>query len=90
MKELLTIPAIAVVVLGFVLQLQDIAESTSDKAVSYAEDMNSAMDCAMAGIPISRCSPEITKTSFKEEAKEAIELLNSTEIEYNATNQEEA
>ena len=69
-KELVIAPMIVVFLLGFALQLTDIAESTSAKVLNYADDMNRALDCATSGISIYNCSPNLNSYDFKEDAKE--------------------
>ena len=74
MRELIFIPVVAVMILGFMTQLSDIAMSTSDKTLNYADQMDSAVDCAFRGIPVEVCSPGLSKTNFQADAKEVIEL----------------
>jgi hypothetical protein len=85
MKELLMIPIIATIILGFVAQLEPIAQESSDKAVEYAQDMNNAMECAAKGIPISKCSPNLMDTSFKEELDNTQKILTNMTLELNRT-----
>jgi hypothetical protein len=73
-KELVFVPAVAILVLGFMTQLSDIATSTSDKALNYADQMDSAVDCAFRAMPIEDCSPDLTKTTFEPETREVISL----------------
>lgn len=77
MKEMLIAPGVMLLIMGFAVQLNDIAESSSDKVLAYAEDMNLAMDCALAGLPIRECSPELLKTDFSPEINKTISVLNS-------------
>jgi hypothetical protein len=90
MRELITIPIVMSLILGVTLQLVEIAESSSQKAVKYAEDMNNAIDCAFKGIDISVCSPDLASTSFKEdliETKEVVDKLK--ELNISEINEEE-
>ncbi|MFP4424142.1 MAG: hypothetical protein ACLFP2_02825 [Candidatus Woesearchaeota archaeon] len=77
MKELLFIPFIGVFVLGVGVQLESIAEESSDKAIRYAGQMSDAMDCAMLGRHISDCSPELTDTSFSPEIEKTQRVLEN-------------
>lgn len=74
MRELIFIPVIAVMILGFMTQLSDIAMSTSDKTLNYADQMDSAVDCAFRGIPVEVCSPGLSNTNFEADTKEVIQL----------------
>ena len=62
------------------IQLVDIAEGSSDKVVNYAADMESAIDCAIAGVPIEQCSPNLGKVSFEDDISEFQQVLNETEM----------
>ena len=75
-KELLLAPMVIVIVLSFTLSLTEIAESTGNKALLYANGMDNAMDCAIHGQSINECSPELTNTEFKTNAIEFQELNN--------------
>lgn len=90
MKALIIVPIAITVVLAFLVQLGDIAISTSDKALNYADQMDSAVDCAFRGIPVQKCSPDLTSVDFEPELKEIINFnkilideygLNLTEID---------
>jgi len=72
MKELLIYPIFAVVFLGFAMQLIDIAESTTTKTIDYAEDMSRAVDCAVRGIDLSVCSPNLMDHDFEPEINRTI------------------
>lgn len=73
-KALLTLPITMALILGAATQLQEIAESSADKAIEFSDDMNSAMDCATKGIPIRVCSPELLEYDFDDE-KESLEAV---------------
>lgn len=75
-KELITVPIVMSIVLGLAIELVDIAESTSDKVVEYAESMNSALDCAFRGVDIEYCSPNLASESFKEELLRTKEIMD--------------
>lgn len=72
----LTIPVVMIVVLTASSQLYDIAEQSSNKAVVFAEDIEGAMDCAVQGIELSKCSPNLMNTSFREDMENYSRVLN--------------
>lgn len=76
MKEIVFIPVAVLIVTGFVTQLADTARSTSDKALDYADKMDSAVDCAFRGVRVEECSPTLTDTNFKKDT-EKLENLTS-------------
>ena len=84
MKELLIYPAFAIFFLGFAMQMVDIAESTSAKTISFADDMNNAMDCATKGIDLTVCSPNLMNHDFKPEINKTIQankdLMNTVQL----------
>jgi len=67
MRVLLYEPIVAVLMLTVGLELVNIAESASQKTISFAEDMDSAMDCAVDGRLLSECSPSIYNHEFDDE-----------------------
>ena len=54
------------VILGLSLQLVSIAESTSDKVVDFANSMEKAMDCAVLGVDVYECAPELNRDMYFE------------------------
>ena len=62
-------------------QMIDIAEGSSEKAVAFASDMQAAIDCATAGIPLEKCSPNLGKHDFEPDVKEFQQALNETQKE---------
>lgn len=87
MKELLIAPAVVIIILGLAIELESLATSSSEKALSLANDMNNAMDCATSGIPIRICSPDLFTKDFGQEINKTIEiaeemrqLINATEL----------
>ena len=82
MKEILILPAVGLIILGFFMPLVEVAESTSEKALSFAVDMDSAMECAVAGVPISRCSPDLLNTSFEPELNKTTAILDGMRDTY--------
>ncbi len=74
MKQLLIAPVFVVMFLGFATQLVDIAESSSAKTLDYTKDMNDAIDCAVRGIDLSVCSPNLMNYDFEEEIDKTIKV----------------
>jgi len=77
MRALLTVPIFFTLIFGFSMQLVDIAETTSTKAINFAEDMNKAMDCAILGKNLSLCSPDLMGYDFTPEAQRTIDVLET-------------
>ena len=76
MKELLTIPIVAITILSIFSQLGDIANTSGEKAIQFAGDMSSSMDCAIEGRPLSQCSPNLIKNNdFSKEFNHTQEIL---------------
>ncbi len=73
----IAIPTVLVLslTLATLTQLQDIAESSSEKAIKYAEDMNGALDCAYQARPLDECSPDLFSEDFKEETARTQAIL---------------
>ena len=59
---------------GLAFELIDIAESSSEKVIRFAESMDNALDCAIAGISVDVCSPELSTINFDSE----IDRFNET------------
>jgi hypothetical protein len=78
---LVALPLIMIVVVGFATQLGDLAESSSQKALHFADDMNKAMECATKGLPITLCSPNVTSYDFSPETEEFTNILEEMEEE---------
>ncbi|PIO06818.1 hypothetical protein COT47_02645 [Candidatus Woesearchaeota archaeon CG08_land_8_20_14_0_20_43_7] len=76
MKSLIIMPFIMVMVLGFVMELNSIAEDASGKSIKFAEDMSNAIPCAAKGIPIGVCSPDLTSYDFTPEMERYMAALN--------------
>ncbi len=74
-KELLTIPIVLAIVVGFGTQLETTANDVSAKTLAFTDDMNLAIPCATHGIPISECSPELLNYDFSEEREEFTTIL---------------
>ena len=74
MKELILMPIIFSIIFGIAFELVEIAESSSEKIVGFAESMDNALECAFAGVSIELCSPELSRTNFDSE----IQALNET------------
>ncbi len=93
LRELMVVPLIGLVILGFTVDLAHIAQSTSAKALNYADQMNSAVDCAFQGRAISQCSPDLLSTSFEPDAQaftdrteQYLAQIKELQAELNATN----
>ena len=71
-----------IMMLVFASQLADVAQSTADKTLSYATDMEQAVDCAFHGLPLEECSPDIYKYDFKEDINHTMEVTNEYLSEY--------
>ena len=69
-KQLLIIPAFTLLCFSFFAQLSELAESSADKAIDFAEDMEKAIDCATRGEDLSVCSPELFSHDFEQEIEE--------------------
>lgn len=80
-KALVILPVFFTLIIGVAVELQSIAEDTSDKALAFASDMNSAMPCATQGIPLEQCSPELFSYDFTSEQERFLETLESLENE---------
>jgi Skp family chaperone for outer membrane proteins len=84
MKELLIVPVVALVLLSIASQLTTTAENTGEKVVNYAQQMNSALDCAFLGEPLEKCSPELLETEFKSDVDAYEEELQEIQLELEA------
>ncbi len=67
MRELLVLPVFLAVFGSIVPDLVALSEDTGAKAAEFADDMNSAIDCATRAIPISVCSPDLMDSDFSPE-----------------------
>ena len=68
-------------ILGFAMELNNIAEDASAKTLRFADDMNNAIPCAAKGIPVAVCSPNLAATDFTPELERymaALEEINKT------------
>jgi len=74
MKALLITPIVGLMILGFIPQLLTIAESSQEKAIVFADDMNAAIDCATRGVALEECSPNLMNHDFSPEMTETVEL----------------
>jgi len=83
MEQILTIPVAVVIILGLTTQLGTVAESSADKAVAFADDMNNAIDCATRGIALEVCSPNLMSHDFEPEInatiKTSIDMIEETD-----------
>ncbi|MEM4268431.1 MAG: hypothetical protein QXK37_06410 [Candidatus Woesearchaeota archaeon] len=75
MKYLIITPAVAVLVLSFASQMAAIAENSTQKVASYADDMNNALDCAFKGVDLRVCSPELYNYNFDEDINSTVQTV---------------
>jgi hypothetical protein len=74
MRYLAIVPMAILLVLATATQLYDIAESSSGKAVLFAQDMDDAMDCATAGVDLNQCSPGLYSHDFSIEHDSLVDI----------------
>lgn len=77
------IPALLVLslTLGTLTQLENLAQTSADKAIKYSTDMNNAIDCAYTARPLTDCSPDLFSTSFKDEIDQSQNILSQIEAQ---------
>lgn len=68
------------VLVSLIMQFYVLAETSGEKATGFAHDMNSAMDCAVRGVDITVCAPNITNISFDDEAHEFLRLIDEVKV----------
>ena len=96
-REIIIYPAVGIMILTMALQLTEVAESTSEKALTFTKDMENAIDCATRGVELSICSPNLYSSDFETDIEEQIDLnyqmidelrmiLENQDEEYNITN----
>lgn len=61
--------------LATLAQLEDLAQSASDKAVQAATDQVAALDCAYTARPLDECSPNLFSNDFKSETARTQAIL---------------
>ena len=54
---------------GMFMNLMDIAQTTADTTLTFATDMNLALDCATRGVSIFECSPNLDPEPFVKQLK---------------------
>lgn len=81
MKELIILPFFGIMMLGFAMELSEIAEDTSDQTLQFASDMSNAIPCATRGISIYSCSPNLAHTSFEDETNRTLEVFSGMETQ---------
>jgi hypothetical protein len=59
MNNVIIILTATTLIMGFAIELAQIANQVSNKAIDFSEDMNKAMDCAITGRPLEECSPNL-------------------------------
>jgi len=74
MREIIILPVVGIMILGFLPQLLTIAESSQEKTIVFADDMNNAIDCATRGIALEICSPNLMAHDFNPEIEQTLEL----------------
>jgi len=74
MKELILVPIFFALMMGFSLQLFDIAQASSQKALAFTEDMSNAMDCATRAKNLSLCSPNLFEHDFSDEINKTLKV----------------
>jgi hypothetical protein len=74
MKYLLIAPVVGMMMLGFLPELLSIAEDTQDKTIAFADDMNSAIDCATRALPLELCSPGLSTYDWTPEINRTMSL----------------
>ncbi|RME53458.1 hypothetical protein D6783_01975 [Candidatus Woesearchaeota archaeon] len=77
MEKFIVLPIAIVLITGLALQLNDIAQRTSQKTIRFATDVDNAMDCALFGVDIKECSPDLVKNSgeFERELRDFREVM---------------
>lgn len=81
MKEIIIVPFLGLMILAFVPQLVAIAESSQEKAVLFADDMNAAIDCATRGVALEVCSPNLMEHDFTPEIDAVLEIVEEVPSE---------
>ncbi|USN45699.1 MAG: hypothetical protein H6502_01040 [Candidatus Woesearchaeota archaeon] len=87
MKALIMLPIVLGIILTTAMSLQEFAESSSEKAIDFADDMNNAFSCAALGKSIFECSPDLKTTDFTNETIKAKELIAELEENLDDANQ---
>jgi hypothetical protein len=85
--EIIATGGIAIVIASLMLSLVEISEEIADKTEGFAMEINSAMDCAVRGIPVHVCAPELAGADFKGDLADYNQLLQESvsEILSNST-----
>lgn len=72
------------------MQLLEIAESSSEKALGFTEEMNKAVDCAARGVDMKECSPALFDYDFEKDMEKTldanVEFMEEIREKTNATN----
>jgi len=74
MNYLVILPMAIILILATATQLYDVAESSSNKAVDFAEDMDDAIDCATHGVDMNQCSPGLYSHDFSSEHDSLVDI----------------
>ncbi|MCB9358836.1 hypothetical protein H6503_02810 [Candidatus Woesearchaeota archaeon] len=71
---LIIVPIFISIYLGAAMQLVDLSEKVSDKAIDFADKMENSVPCAMEAIDLEECSPGIYNITWDEETAELNEI----------------
>ncbi len=87
MDQRILLPVIMISLLGTGLTLADIADRASAKTIAFAEDAESALDCAFRGLPLEQCSPGLMtkEAAIRQEARFAAGYFQGYAISDNSS-----
>ncbi|RJQ18092.1 hypothetical protein C4573_00010 [Candidatus Woesearchaeota archaeon] len=86
MKTIIIMFTVFMIITATALELAAIAEKASAKAISFSDDMNNAIDCAIRAEPIEHCSPNLAYNDaygFKDDLKETQNVIEKTQEQLN-------
>lgn len=72
--------------LTLTVELAVIAESASIKVIDMGNDMNDAVECAVKGVDLKICTPDIYNHNFINETRSTIDLINETKTKIEENN----
>ncbi len=84
--NILTATISSLIILTVFCELINISENINNKVLYFADDVNKAMDCAIQGIPISKCTTfknNFNDTDLKEYTKFLETKIKELESELN-------
>ena len=70
-----TLPVFMILIISTASHLEDVAKSTSSKALAFSDEMNKAMDCATRGIPLKECAPDMVAPDLSSEKEAFLEEM---------------